>query len=793
MTVRRTLLLARAALRRKRGQTAVLIAFVALAAAVATLGLAVSLGYTAAYDRMAAQANVPHLAIVESDSIYAPAHLSRIAERPDLTALETEAVFAAGAKTAFSDGGDLTLLAMIVSDGQERSMDRVETRPGAVALRYGAVYLPYMFQVAGDYAVGDQIALSRGEDLVELTVAGFTDEAMFGSQLYQLYRFVVTADTLAGLLERFPDARSTLIAAQFSDPAVAGAVALDYTSHVLDGDQAAMDAVASGGAVLRAPDWEEMRRGRVFFADILAVITMTFAGLVGAVALIMIHFRVRAHIDDSMADIGALKALGYTSGQIAAGLVLQVGLVTAAGAVAGTVAGHAALPALADALSAQSALTWRPGFDWAAAGICLGGILAVALAVAAWACWRLRRLPALAALRSGLEAHDFKRDRLPLRRLRVRLPLALALKAVVRAPAQGVTIVVAVAAAAFMATAALAAYHNMGLERENFYQVVGGEVPDIVVEVAAPADAPAALAQLEARPEVRQAAEYSNTFRLRLNGELTFGLVTGDFDKFEGTLLYRGRFPVHPNEAALAARQAELLGLAVGDEVRLAAGGADEAYLVTGLIQTMNESGMVTALTSAGLERIWPDHPWTQIAVYLEDVDAAAAFADRLEAGQVLSVPLLGALNLREQASSQLDSYGTIMAGVAGVVLVVAAAVTTLVLIGVLGTAVRRQRRPFGIQRALGFTTRQLVAEVVATYWPAAALGAVLGCAVGGVGFPPLIGLMFRSLGIYSVKMAASVPETALLAAGLAALALAVALAAAGGVRRATAYTLVSD
>jgi hypothetical protein len=56
-----------------------------------------------------------------------------------------------------------------------------------------------------------------------------------------------------------------------------------------------------------------------------------------------------------------------------------------------------------------------------------------------------------------------------------------------------------------------------------------------------------------------------------------------------------------------------------------------------------------------------------------------------------------------------------------------------------------------------------------------------------------LIGLVFRTLGIYSVEMRASVWETAALAAGLAVFALVVALATAGGVRRATAYALVSE
>ncbi|MDR1513802.1 MAG: ABC transporter permease, partial [Propionibacteriaceae bacterium] len=641
--------------------------------------------------------------------------------------------------------------------------------------------------------VGDRIALARGDDVVEFTVAGFTDEAVFGSQLYQWYRLTVAAATFDRLVAEFPEARATLVQAQFADPGQAGQIALDYRSLALAGDQAALDAVASGAAAFQVADWEAFRQGRVFLANILVTIALVFAALVGVVALVMIQFRVRAHIDDSMADIGVLKALGHTSGQVAAGISLQVAAIAGVGAAAGVLLGHAALPALADALSAQSALTWRPGFDWAAAGVCVGGVVGVAVAVAALACWRLRRLPPLTALRFGLLTHDFKRDRLGLARLRLRLPWALAVKAQLRAPGQLATIALVVAAAASMATAALAAYHNIGVDKENFLRVIGGEVPDVAFEVADPADALGALADVEAAAGVRQALEYSNAVPLTIDGGPTTGLVTADFGKFEGTLLYEGRFPAHADEAAISPRHAELLGVDVGGEVRLAAAGEDARYLVTGLIQTMNEGGMVTCLTAEGLDRIWPAHPWTIVGVYLDDSAAAADFVARLERGEVLDAPLLGVMNLREQAAAQLGVYGTVMAGLAVVMLAVAAAVTTLVLVAVLGTAVRRQRSAFGVQRALGFTTGQLAVQLAATYWPAAAGGAVLGCAAGWACFPPLMGLVFRSIGIYSLSMPAPLPGTAALAAGLVVFALVVALALASGTRRATAYALVSE
>jgi putative ABC transport system permease protein len=119
--------------------------------------------------------------------------------------------------------------------------------------------------------------------------------------------------------------------------------------------------------------------------------------------------------------------------------------------------------------------------------------------------------------------------------------------------------------------------------------------------------------------------------------------------------------------------------------------------------------------------------------------------------------------------------------------------VTTLVLVGVLGTAVRRQRAAFGTQRAIGFTTGQLVREVTATYWPAAAVGVVVGCAAGWALFPACMGALFRSLGIYAVGMSAGLAATAALAAGLTLFALVITLAMAAQVRRATAYTLISE
>jgi hypothetical protein len=91
------------------------------------------------------------------------------------------------------------MLAMFVSISAERETDVLGVRPGSRPLDDAAVYLPYHFAVCGGRRIGDTFTASRGEDQIQLKVAGFTDAAVFGSPSYQWRRLPVTAATLENL------------------------------------------------------------------------------------------------------------------------------------------------------------------------------------------------------------------------------------------------------------------------------------------------------------------------------------------------------------------------------------------------------------------------------------------------------------------------------------------------------------------------------------------------------------------------------------------------------------------
>ena len=75
-------------------------------------------------------------------------------------------------------------------------------------------------------------------------------------------------------------------------------------------------------------------------------------------------------------------------------------------------------------------------------------------------------------------------------------------------------------------------------------------------------------------------------------------------------------------------------------------------------------------------------------------------------------------------------------------------AVTILmVVVLVVGTLLREERRSLGVRKALGFTRRQLGAQLLWTVLPPVIAGTTAGAAVGALTLGPFIGAILRVVG----------------------------------------------
>ncbi|MDR1825608.1 MAG: FtsX-like permease family protein [Bifidobacteriaceae bacterium] len=788
--MRRTLMLAWANIRGAKGAAAGLLGVAALAALVLNLGLMMLLDYGKAFDRQADRANAPHFAVSESRHLWTEEQATWLADHPDVTQVEILEALTSEATIPYN-GAEVPATLIIMSVDTPHSLDRLIPMDGAQPLGDGDIYLPYMDKVGGGLAIGDAFTMTFGTQKLTYRIAGFTNEAYFSSPADNIQLAYLNQATFTALEAALPATQVTLALASLTDRDLGDQFTQDFSKLFVYDNPAVAEAQAAGEpSFISTYRYSTARYGRTFMVDILSAIMVVFAGLILVVALIVIRFRVRNSIEEQMANLGALKAVGYTSGQIAWGIVAQFAGLTLVGVGAGIGLTYAALPAVSKALEGQSSMIWTAGFDITTSAVTLAAVVGTVLLVTLAAAARLRRLTPLTALRAGLAVHSFRRNNLPLDRSHGSPTWLLGAKTALQAKGQMIMVALIVAVVSFMPSFALSCYYDTAVNNEEFVRTIAGEMPDALVQVK-PAQGEAVLADVQTRPGVRKAFGYSRSMAMLIDGNPVWAFATEDQEQLEGRLLYEGRYARHENELVMTPVLASTLDKTIGDTVTLSLGGEGADYLVTGLIQSMNEYGMLVGLNTDGIKRVLPSYQFDEVFVYLDDIDQAEPFLDAVAAD--LGEAVVATLPMWTMAQAQLRAYGDLFGVVATAILVIAIVVVVLVLYLVLGATILRRRRSFGIQKALGYTSGQLMRQIAFTYMPVIAAAVLAGALAGYLAFGSMMGGIFRWLGIVSVHMQPWAAGSAVLALVLVPFAFAVAMLVARRIRRVSAYALATE
>jgi putative ABC transport system permease protein len=784
--MRKLTMLALANIRRNKGQVVSLFVFTLIAAALLNVGLLMLLGFGDSFDRRAEELNAPHYAIVEPEAVYSGEQLAWLKNRADTTEVQRETVYTLTTNVTYNEGTIVALLVFLDADST-RSMNDLTLMEGTAPRAVDEICLPYLFKVGGGYAQGDTFSFSYGGRSFHYVISGFSEDILYGSSLNQLYRVFLTREGFDELAKALPEARSVSLTTQIKDPEASGQLYQDFIQEFFYQQSVprAESLLVSNVNIVDA------RMMRTSMSSMTSIILVVFSALIVLVSLVVVRFRIYNSIEEGMANIGALKAAGYTSAQIIGSYVGQFGLICAVAALVGVAASYALLPFVSGVLEQQSAFVWEQDFDAAISGVSLLAILVATLAVTLASSQRIRRLQPLEALRGGLAAHSFRRNHFPLERSTGPLPLLLALKTALRSTGQMAMIVLIVATVSFASAVGLSVYYNLGLDSQAFTKLIGGEMPDAVFMATDSTDARRLRDEFSADGAVRK-TYYYQSFMMMAGGDIVDNLVVEDFAFLESeSILYEGRYPLHDNEIVIGGLLAAKLGKTRGDTIEVIQGGVRGEYLICGFIQLANNGGAVCGMTVEGVRRVQPDFEFRQIYVYLNDPATTAGFIDRVEADNPSSFDYT--VDLQELAHAQLSVYGTIFAAVAAVILAVTVLVVALTLYLVLRTAILRRRREFGVQKALGFTTLQLMNQVSLSYLPAVTLGMMLGAAGGAFGFNSIFVALVRSMGIMTASLPAPLALTLIMCVALILLAYAISLLIALSIRRIDPYRLMTE
>jgi len=696
-----------------------------------------------------------------------------------------------------------------------------------------AVYLPRVATSFG-YEIGSNFYMYHRNRKITLTVAGFfeaTELSVVGMTAIKIY---VPREGYQQLSRYF--GRSEWMAVRFYDLNHASQFNMDFNAYV------SIPLTIMSGSHFILDIQESMNSIEATF--LLLYIILLFAFILVVISLMVIRFRVANSIENTMHEIGVLKAQGYTSRQISASYVTEYGMIALSAALFGMALAIPSFGFIRQLLFTLSGIPWGVSINITVGLVCVVAITLIMLLMVRLSTRRIKKLPPIVALRGGIATNNFRRNFFPLNRFAGSVHLGLGLKNMLAYIRLYAMIAVVIAGTAFAITAVSVIYQNFVIDPSPLLGIAGAEANEMTITVTRHTDPVALAAELEEMPEVRMTSmqEFAS---VRINDlDVPFTKVSDDFTVFESITPSVGRLPIYDNEIAMPLNVARRLNVSIGDSVRVMAGGVSREFIIVGHFPVMGGAA-ASAMTLEGYRWLIPNYMPRTIAVYFNTGVDFEEFADSL-------TQRFGTLNnfvtdendefsgtrarAEERIAFYLEHFGIdsveyavildgeiiisgssyafqieritdnltmLMAGMEGVavpmamltqlIVIVSAIVVSLILSMTVRSIVAKRRRELGVLKSSGFTTNQLVKQMAISFIPLTTIGIIAGCVLGAMFTGPMLAAALAVDGVFSMVFRVNVLLVIGMCIGILVVTYLVAYLSARSIKHVSAYELLSE
>jgi len=731
------LLLISANIRKAKGQTAILAALFLISSMMLNTGLNV-FNFGSFFDRTAEELNASDAYFIIPEARYNSMVEEYLYRHEEITALQKNSGLHVYMTTGWKDE-TLSIQRMICDIDEPRELTQWKLVGDSLSGIADAVYVPYLYKVVGGFDLGDSMTAEICGKTYDFTVAGYI-ECIYHDRLYTGDMLFMPGARYEELCEDLPEYRKVLIFANgISNYAKIESALLDLT----DATSAGAGYVTDEKTLLHAMSYSSMKTERTSMALMMAVMLIVFTAVITIVCLLVIRFRINNSIEEDMPRIGSLQSIGYSSAQISLSVVAQYGMIALVACLIGVIPTYLLLPVIGEVFAQQSGLFWECGFEPLTNLLAVGSLTLIVTAMALIAALEFRKITPVLALRGGILTHSFKQNCVPLDRSRLPLTMALSFKSILQGLRQSVTVFVILTAVSFTATMAAVLYYNAAVDLSVFEKVPGMERANAAIAFKPGQDTDELKKEVLKHGDVYK-AQYLDIGRTVVD-EVDVGVVVMEgFAGRETNNVYKGIYPRYDNEIAIPGVLASMMAKDIGDEVL--AGKEERPFLITGLTQGTEAGPISVYLTLNGMRKIYPGFQQIALMIYLNDGVDAAEYVFAME--DIYAEQALSIINADASFAEGVSSFATIISLVGLAILIIAGFVVILALYFVIGSTVIRKRRELSTQKAIGYTTINLMHQISLGFVFPISLGVVAGCLLGMTTTNPLISIIITQMGI---------------------------------------------
>lgn len=734
--MRKSFLIVRSNIRKAKGQTAAIVVLIMLAALMLNLWLMLATDYKANFDRYHDKLNAEHVTLAATASSEEfKSDLSQMLDDDSDTAEYSldGCMFAIG--TLPYNGGEVSVNLVILEKQAafNRTVGKLEIIEDSDLT--SGIYLPLIYKT-DDIDIGKPIEISMGTNTFTYTVCGFFNSIMMGSSNCTINEIILTQDKYDELENSGYALNSTLCSVRLNDKQESPSYETSLKNKVSD---------IYPDIKMLSNSYESVLQSRYISQSVCSQIISAMAFFILLIALVVIISNIVNYIQVSMINLGALKAEGYTSGQLICSLLLQFLSLSLIASLVGTGASYLIFPSLNEMMILQTGIPYETHFlplPFALTFIILGG--AVALSV--WfAARKIKKIEPITALRSGIQTHNFKRNHIPLETTKAPLTLALALKNTVSGVKHNITVCITMLVLSLVVVFSGLMTENIISDATSFINLIVGETADSCIDVQTEVENDF-LNDMKKDSRVNKIYLYTSQNVSHTDGTDLYATICDDFSMVNNqSVVFEGRFPKYDNEIAIAAKYANENGFKVGDEIEITANGKQEKYLICGFTQTSNYLGRDCLLTRNGYERLGK---LTNTSYYLNLTDETDIDKFNQEVKDKFGKDVNTTVNIRTTIGAFVRVYVSLMTIIVIAILVISAVIIVFVLYLLVRTMLNNRLREYGIMKALGYTTPQLILQTALSFMPTTIISVIVGLIVSAVIINPLVALFLSGIGI---------------------------------------------
>lgn len=477
------------------------------------------------------------------------------------------------------------------------------------------IYLNIYTAYSNSLCIGDKLYIDSDMGKYEFTVAGIFQHLFMGNSLSYYGAMVDDED-----FHRLENDREEFISG-------GGNIVCDklVTVHINDStkeEKYLNDIIASvmneKGIVTNGFVKSLGAYGFTIIVNVMAGFMGAFAIIMLIISVIMVVFTISNNINRDIINIGALRAVGFTVGQIRGALMAEYLILGAIGTIIGIVVSYAAYPILdLTYIREISGIIWKNRFFPDQSFGLLAGIILLIVITSFIATVKIRKLPPAVALRFGLSSNSFRKNHLPLDKVKGELNFLLALKSTLQNAGQSVIVFCIVCAVSFVTMFSFVMYYNTKVDITKFQRMVQGDVPDAEIFLKDTSNDEAHRI-IDRMNEVDGVSQAYILFGLPAEiDDIKIQMIFVSTPEYADCGIYEGEMVREDNEAVIGSSLADNIGVGVGDEIEVKYKGKKQRFLITGLQQSAMNSRIY--ITEKAAQNIGAETSCDNIRVRVDD------------------------------------------------------------------------------------------------------------------------------------------------------------------------------